>query len=189
MTGVRFDSIDEYNDIAMKNKYKEEVEKGRDPQEVLESLRLLTRDNSRTPIQWDDTENAGFTTGKPWIKVNPNYKEINVEQALADPNSVFYFYQKLIQLRKENEVIVYGTYETLLDDHEQIYAYVRELEGERWLVVLNVSDQDTTFELPESVSFNSNEVILANYTINETGNISSFLMKPYEARIYRLIKN
>jgi oligo-1,6-glucosidase len=189
MTGAHFDSIHDYNDIAMKNKYKEEVEKGRDPQEVLESLRLLSRDNSRTPIQWDDTENAGFTSGKPWIKVNPNYKEINVAQALTDPDSVFYFYKKLIQLRKENKVMVYGTYETLLDDHEQIYAYVRALEGDRWLVVLNISDQDAAFELSESLSFNSHELILANETVSETEDISSFTMKPYEASIYQLIND
>ncbi len=84
--------------------------KGRDPKEVLESLQLLSRDNSRTPMQWDDSEHAGFTTGTPWLKVNPNYKEINVKQALADPNSVYYYYKKLIQLRKQHPVMVYGTF-------------------------------------------------------------------------------
>ncbi|WP_084031616.1 alpha-glucosidase [Anaerobacillus arseniciselenatis] len=110
MTGVRFSSIDDYQDIAMKNKYKEEVEKGRDPEEVFESLLLLSRDNSRTPVQWNDSHNAGFTTGTPWMKVNPNYKEINVKEALQNRNSIYYYYKKLIQLRKENEVIVYGDF-------------------------------------------------------------------------------
>ncbi len=100
MTGVRFGSIEDYNDIAMKNKYKEEVAKGRDPQEVFESLLHLSRDNSRTPVQWNGSENAGFSGGTPWIKVNPNYKEINVEQALADPDSVFYYYKKANRAQK-----------------------------------------------------------------------------------------
>ena len=186
MTGVRFESIDDYNDIAMKNKYKEEVEKGRDPEEVLESLRLLSRDNSRTPVQWDASENGGFTVSEPWINVNPNYKEINVEQALADPDSVFYFYKKLIQLRKENEVMVYGNYETLLDDHEEIYAYTRELENERWLVVMNISGDNNEFELPDLITFDTSELVLGNYPVENSQSITSILMKPYEARIYRL---
>lgn len=185
MTGVRFDSIDDYNDIAMKNKYREEVEKGRDPKEVFESLLHLSRDNSRTPVQWDDSENAGFTSGTPWIKVNPNYKEINVAAALADPNSVFYYYKKLIQLRKAHEVMVYGSYEPLLEDHEQIYAYLRELGGEKWLVVLNISDQPAVCELPASVISYPRELLIANY--REQANPSDeWQLRPYESRVYRL---
>ncbi|UYZ21776.1 glycoside hydrolase family 13 protein [Mesobacillus jeotgali] len=188
MTGVRFDSIDEYNDIAMKNKYKEEVAKGREPQEVLESLQLLSRDNSRTPVQWDASANGGFTSGDPWIKVNPNYKEINVEQALADPDSVFFFYKKLIQLRKENEVMVYGDFETYLDDHLEIYAYTRELDNERWLIVLNISEQKSILELSSDTDFVVKELLLANYEVADKENIDSVELQPYEARIYRVEK-
>ncbi len=186
MTGVRFESIDDYNDIAMKNKYKEEVEKGRDPKEVFESLLHLSRDNSRTPVQWNNTENAGFTSGTPWMKVNPNYTKINVEQALRDPDSIFYFYKKLIQLRKENEVMVYGTYEPILEENLQIYSYFRSMGEERWLVILNISDQSAKFELPDSVSFSSKELLIANYLVQGDDSIHSFVLKPYEARVYLL---
>ncbi|MFC9777448.1 glycoside hydrolase family 13 protein [Paenibacillus chitinolyticus] len=185
MTGVRFDSIEDYNDIALKNKYKEEVEKGRDPQEVFRSLLHLARDNSRTPVQWDGSANGGFTEGTPWIKVNPNFREINVEQALADPDSVFYTYQKLIRLRKENPVMIYGTYEPLLEEDDRIYAFLRELDGEKWLILLNISDQSTVCTLPGSIASAEKELILANYKVNGPDG-SSCEMKPYEARIYRV---
>ena len=115
MTNVAFESIEDYRDVATRNMYKEAVEeKGVDPQAALKVVHAKSRDNARTPMQWDASEQAGFTTGTPWIKVNPNYKEINVAEALADPNSVFHYYKKLIQLRKENPVIVYGTYDLIL---------------------------------------------------------------------------
>jgi oligo-1,6-glucosidase len=185
MTGVRFDSIEDYNDIAMKNKYEEEVAKGRDPQEVLESLQPLSRDNSRTPMQWDDSENAGFTTGTPWIKVNPNYKEINVKKALQDPNSVYYYYKKLIQLRKENPVMVYGSFHDYSESDPYIYAYTRELKEERWLIVLNHCDNENTYELPKQLAHYKRELLLGNYAdIQESGAV--LRMRPHEARIYKL---
>ncbi|WP_019418989.1 glycoside hydrolase family 13 protein [Paenibacillus sp. OSY-SE] len=185
MTGVRFDSIDDYNDIAMKNKYKEEVGKGRDPQEVFESLLHLARDNSRTPMQWDDSSNGGFTDGTPWIKVNPNYRDINVSAALSDPNSVFYYYKTLIQLRKQHPVMVYGSYEPLLEEHEQIYAYTRSLDGEKWLIVLNISEQTVVAcELPASVSLEGAELLIGNYAVESDA--GELRLKPYEARVYRL---
>jgi oligo-1,6-glucosidase len=186
MTGVRFDSIEDYNDIAMKNKYKEEVAKGRDPQEVLKSLQPLSRDNSRTPMQWDDSEHAGFTTGTPWIKVNPNYKEINVKKALEDPNSVYYYYKKLIQLRKENPVMVYGNFHDYSEGDPYIYAYTRELDDERWLIVLNHCDHENTYELPEQLAHYKREWLLGNYAdIQESGAVLH--MRPHEARIYKLV--
>lgn len=185
MTGVRFDSIEDYNDIAMKNKYKEEVAKGRDPKEVFESLLHLSRDNSRTPMQWDGTENAGFSSGTPWIKVNPNYKEINVAEALADPDSVFYYYQKLISLRKQHEVMVYGSYEPILEEDQQIYAYFRVLGEEKWLVVLNISEEPAVCELPEPVSGQAKEIILANLPMEPDAG-GAIRLKPYEARIYQV---
>lgn len=184
MTGVRYESIDDYNDIAMINKYKEAVAAGRDPQATFESLLHLSRDNSRTPMQWNDSANAGFTEGVPWLKVNPNYREINVEQALSDPDSVFYYYQKLIRLRKENEVMVYGSYEPILEDHPQIYAFYRALGSERWLILLNISEQEVLAELPEDAASRLQETLLRNYP-EEADAADEFLLKPYEARIYR----
>lgn len=185
MTGVRFPSIEDYNDIAMKNKYKEEVEKGRDKQEVFESLLHLSRDNSRTPVQWDDTENAGFTSGTPWMKVNPNYKEINVAEALADPDSVYYFYKQLIQLRKKHEVMVYGDYKELFEDHQEIYSFIRELEDEKWLVLLNISEQQVQITLPELLTTLSGKMVIANYPAQEDLT-DELTMRPYEARVYQL---
>ena len=180
MTGVRFDSIEDYQDIAMKNKYEEEVEKGRDPAVVFEELLPLSRDNSRTPMQWSDDYQAGFTTGTPWIKVNPNYPEINVDEALADSDSVFYYYQQLIQLRKKHSVMVYGDYEDLSEDHEHVYAYTRSLNGETWLIVLNHADVENTVEL-QGVTLSDRKLLLSNYSSAE-----GTLLRPHEARIYQL---
>src|SRR4051794_29037967 len=123
MTNVRFELIDDYRDVDALNMYREYVEEqGGDPQVALAAIYAKGRDNARTPMQWDSSLQAGFTTGTPWIKLNPNYTEINVEQALADPSSIFYYYQRLIRLRKQHLVIVYGRYDLILDAHEEIYA-------------------------------------------------------------------
>ncbi|OZM56341.1 glucohydrolase [Lottiidibacillus patelloidae] len=189
MTGVRFDSIDDYNDIAMKNKYHEEISKGRDPQEVFESLLALSRDNSRTPVQWNAKENAGFTTGEPWIKINPNYKSINVEQALEDPDSVYYYYKKLIGLRKEHEVMVYGTFEDLSGNDESLYVYTRSLNNVTWLVILNHSNIENVCTVPDKFANNDKRLIIANYPDVENNIANSFTLKPHEARIYEIKHN
>jgi oligo-1,6-glucosidase len=185
MTGVRFSFIEDYNDIAMKNKYKEEVEKGRDPQEVFESLLPLSRDNSRTPMQWNHSDQAGFTTGTPWIKVNPNYEKINVEAALKDPNSVFYYYKKLIQLRKQNPVMVYGSFTDYSKGHESVYAYTRELEGNTWFIVLNHSNNTEQFQIPQPFINREKEPLLHNY---DTIIIKDEMieLRPHEAIILEL---
>ncbi|PPA71730.1 glycoside hydrolase family 13 protein [Jeotgalibacillus proteolyticus] len=187
MTGVRFDSIDDYNDIAMKNKYKEEVEKGKDPKEVFEDLLLLSRDNSRTPMQWSDDHQAGFTSGEPWIKVNPNYKEINVKQSLNDPVSVFHYYKLLISFRKENPIMIYGDYEDLSQDDENLYVYTRTYEDKTWLILLNHSDEAQVFKSEEWIIGRKAHCVITNYERAEEGKIilpSSFSLKPHEARVY-----
>ncbi|MGG4036022.1 alpha-glucosidase [Paenibacillus cisolokensis] len=187
MTGVRFASIEDYNDIAMKNRYREEVEKGRDPKEVFESLLALSRDNSRTPMQWDDTEHAGFTTGTPWIKVNPNYKEINVKRDLAHEHSIYRYYQKLIALRKANPVIVYGDYEDLSPGDPHLYVYTRCLDGDRLLVMLNHADHETAFTLPDGFDDRQKQLLIANYPdVGEGDSIASCKLRPHEARVYRI---
>ncbi|WLD93228.1 alpha-glucosidase [Alkalihalobacillus sp. AL-G] len=186
MTGVDFNSIDDYNDIAMKNKYEEEISKGRNPNEVLNELKPLSRDNSRTPVQWNDRKNAGFTEGKPWINVNPNYKTINVENALNDPDSIFYYYQKLIALRKNHDVMVYGDYKDLSDGDTHLYMYTRTLEDTTWLVLLNHSDDSYSLELPESFIGKNNELIIANYNdVSDDEQIDVIKLRPHEARIYK----
>jgi len=180
MTGVDFDSIDDYQDIAMINKYNEEVGKGRDEAEVLEELKLLSRDNSRTPMQWNSSQNAGFTDGSPWIKMNPNYPEINVENALSDENSVFYYYKKLISLRKSYKVFSYGDYQPILEDHTAIYAFFREFEGEKLLVVANMSDDENLFDY--SVETGDAELLLHNYEVEQE--VSNVSLRPHEVRVY-----
>ena len=189
MTGVDLPSIDDYQDIAMKNKYEEAVKKGGNPKEVLESLKLLTRDNSRTPIQWDDSEQAGFTTGEPWIKVNPNYKAINVKQALKDPDSVFYYYKKLIALRKQHPIMVYGDYKDLSIGEENLYVYTRQYQGDYWLVMLNHSNQSNGFKLAVDFDDASKQLIIANYSdVTSEASIQTVALRPHEARIYQIKK-
>ena len=187
MTNVAFDSIHDYQDIESLNLYKELVgEKGLNPNDVLALIRAKGRDNARTPMQWDASRNAGFTTGTPWLKVNPNYPAINVKQALADNNSVFYYYQKLIRLRKEHPVFVYGAYDLILDDDEAIYAFTRTLETDRLLVILNFTQNAPVFALPPNIAFAGKELLISNYAVDANEDIRQFTLRPYEARVYRL---
>jgi oligo-1,6-glucosidase len=187
MTNVRFESVDDYNDIEIKNMYREKVtEGGEDHHKVMESIYVKGRDNARTPMQWDVRENAGFTTGTPWLKVNPNYPEINAKRALEDRNSIFYYYQQLIKLRKEYDIIVYGTYDLIIEENENIYAYTRTLGDETLLVICNFTSETQKFECPNNISYEYSELIITNYDHSENELISSFNLKPYEARVYLL---
>jgi len=187
MTNVNFESIEDYRDIETLNMYREFVEeKDLDPQVVMAMIHAKSRDNARTPIQWDDSGHAGFTTGTPWMKVNPNYKEINVKQALTDPNSIFYYYQKLIRLRQENPIIVYGKYNLILDAHREIYAFTRSLEDTRLLVILNFTKNTPIFALPTSLFFSDKELLISNYEVDPAEDIHLLTLRPFEARVYRL---
>jgi oligo-1,6-glucosidase len=184
MTNVQFDSIDDYQDIETLNMYREKViENGEDHDKVMHSIYVKGRDNARTPIQWDDSEHGGFTTGTPWLKVNPNYKEINAKQAMADPDSVFHYYRKLIQLRKENPIMVYGSYDLIMPDHEQIYAYARQYEGQTMIVMLNFSGETPIFKLPSDFE-SKGELLISNYNVNGEEDIREVELRPYEARVY-----
>jgi oligo-1,6-glucosidase len=188
MTNVAFESIADYRDIETLNMYREAVEEqGLDPHAVMAKIHLKSRDNARTPMQWDASEHAGFTSGTPWIKVNPNYPAINVEQALADPQSIFAYYQALIRLRKANPVMVYGTYDLLLDDHQEIYAFTRTLQGERLLVILNFTRGTPIFVLPRQLAFASAELLIGNYAVDPAEDIRRLALRPFEARVYRLV--
>jgi oligo-1,6-glucosidase len=187
MTNVRFPSIEDYRDIETLNMYKEHVEEyGEDPQKVMEKIYYKGRDNARTPMQWDDSGHAGFTTGTPWIRVNPNYKEINVKAALADPNSVFHYYKKLIQLRKQHDIIVYGTYDLILEDDPYIYAYTRTLGNEKLIVITNFSGKNPVFRLPDDITYKTKELLISNYDVDETEGLKKIHLRPWEARVYKL---
>ncbi|MGG5253494.1 glycoside hydrolase family 13 protein [Neobacillus sp. SM06] len=186
MTNVRFESIDQYKDIESLNAYNEYVhEYGVDPNEFLKVIHARGRDNARTPFQWDDSANAGFTTGTPWIEVNPNYPQINAKKQVADPNSVFYFYKKLIELRKQHDIIVYGRYELLLADDEQIYAFTRTLGNEQLLVICNFSSEQPEFTLPREMDDSTKELLISNYPVDAEERIQQLSLRPYEARVYR----
>lgn len=182
MTNCEFESIKEYNDIHARFKYDQMVKKGMSEEDALKWLNKYSREHGRTPMQWDDTENAGFSTGKPWLKVNPNYKNINVKAALADPNSIFYHYKKLISLRKNNEVMVYGDFKDLLPEHPQIYAYTRTTASAKWLILLNFSATEIDAELDINAE---GKVVLSNYPdYKGKGRVAH--LRPYEAVILEL---
>ncbi|NJJ40953.1 glycoside hydrolase family 13 protein [Paenibacillus apii] len=187
MTNVRFEQIGAYRDIETVNAYRDFCDNGLiAPDVMLSAIHHRSRDNARTPMQWDGTPHGGFTTGTPWIEVNPNYTNINAENVLADPDSIYYFYRKLIQLRKENEIVVYGKYDLILDEHEEIYAYTRTWKDEKWLIVCNFSEGTPLFQLPESLaSYTSATWVTGNYA-ESARNIASFELQPYEALVLSL---
>ncbi len=182
MTNVPFDDISEVRDIESINAYREMSEAGLISREdMLRFICLKGRDNARTPVQWDDSENAGFTTGTPWIKVNPNYKQINAKAALEDKNSIFYYYQKLIALRKEEPVMVYGHYALLEPDHESLYVYTRSLDEQKLLVICNFTKEPAGYEVP--AEFAGAQILIGNYQRDKVeGTIE---LKPYEAIVLK----
>ncbi|MDX1604821.1 MAG: alpha-glucosidase [Candidatus Competibacterales bacterium] len=187
MTNVPFSDIGDYRDIETLNFYRKAVEDmGLDPSRVMSVIQARSRDNARTPMQWDASANAGFTSGTPWIRINPNHADINVERDRADPDSILHYYRRLIRLRREHPVIVHGRYDLLLDDHEQIYAYTRTLENERLLVILNFSAGAPVFELPGHIDATNRTLLIHNYPADQAGDIRRLTLRPYEARVYRI---
>ncbi|MCG7212628.1 glycoside hydrolase family 13 protein [Paenibacillus mucilaginosus] len=189
MTNVRFGSVEEYKDIETLNWYKERMAEGADPAELLRAVHAKGRDNARTPFQWDASPNGGFTAGTPWLAVNPNYHEINAEEARRNPDSIFHYYKKLIALRKQHDIMVYGEFISILDEHEQIYAYLRKLGEERWLILLNFAGESAVFELPGSVEGGGGELIIGNYgdAESQVASVRRVDLRPYEARVYRMV--
>jgi alpha-glucosidase len=186
MTNVQFDSIDDYNDVAIKNLYKEGREEGKSHEEVMGIIWKNGRDNARTPMQWSKGLNAGFTTGTSWLKINPNYTAINVEDALADQDSIYHYYKKLIDLRKQSETLIYGSYDMILEDHDLIYAYTRRLGDDTFVVITNLFPKQAEFVLPQSLCGKKAELCVSNYPVGPNEAITTTL-QPYEARVYRLV--
>ena len=176
MTNIKLD-IDQYVDLEIHNLYKERTEQGYAPEDVMQPIWARGRDNARTPMQWTAGENAGFTTGKPWLPVNPNYTRINAESALADPDSVFHYYRRLIELRKTIPEFRDGSFTLLCPEDEQVFAYTRDTLTGHMLVVCNFSDKEATFRIPEA--FRDGEVLISNYEGE------SNVLRPYEAKILR----
>ena len=186
MTNVKFETIDQYRDIETLNMFNEKREAGRSSEDIMVSIYAKGRDNARTPMQWDSSPNGGFTTGTPWLPANSNYTDINAEEAQNDPDSIFHYYRRLIELRKRHEVIVYGRYELLLEEDEFIYAYTRTLGEERLLVVLNFGEAPAAFRLPDEVAYSTAEVLIGNYKAPDCIDLRHWELRPYEAQVFKL---
>ncbi|MCI8940393.1 MAG: alpha-glucosidase [Dorea sp.] len=185
MTNYPFTSLEEFRDIESINAYRELTEKGIvSPEDMFDYISYKGRDNARTPMQWNDGPQAGFTEGTPWIPVNPNYREINAKEQMERESSVFQYYKKLIRLRKEHEIIVYGDYELLLPDSEELYVYLRKYRDEKLLVICNYTEQETAFRIPEELRGRTAELLISNYDKDTAGMADvgqEILLRPYEA--------
>ena len=176
MTNIYFKSIEQYKDVEVFNAWRQWVESGRvDAQDMLRWYAKIARDNARTPMQWSAAPNAGFTTGTPWIDVNPNYLSVNADAELADPDSVFHYYRKLIALRHAHDVIVYGDFVPLLEDDPSVYAYRRTLDGQELTVLCNWTDRTAPCALSGDAL---GEELISNYPSHRAG-----FLYPYEARV------
>ena len=181
MTNAAY-AIEDYRDIETRNMYRERLERGYDKKEIMASIHAKGRDNARTPMQWDDSENAGFTTGIPWIRINPNYREINAVSQVNDPESIFSCYQKLIRLRKNYDVFVDGTFHMVLEEDQDFFAYQRENNRSKLLVICNFFGHTRTY--PLKTDWKDMELLIGNYASVEPPEI----FRPYEARMYVLRK-
>ena len=184
MTNIRFDKIEDYRDVQTLNEYKFQKANKGDLAKFIERKKFESRDNGRTPFQWDSASNAGFTTGTPWIKVNPNYKTINEAEEEKNVNSCLNYFRKLTELRKNNVALVYGKYTLLDKDNEKIYAYTREDNEEKFMIVLNFSDSTATAAVP--VDANAKAVLFNYNEAPAMANKDSITLRPYEAVVYKL---
>jgi oligo-1,6-glucosidase len=182
MTNAPFAGVDDFQDIESLNHYAAAVAAGDPPGHVLDALRAMGRDNARTPMQWDESEHAGFTTGAPWIPVNPNHTEINARAAVADEDSVFHHYRRLIELRHSEPAVAHGDFTMLLAGHEQVYAFTRRHGGTELLVLGNFSGETVTVEVP--AGWEGAELVLGNVPAPETVG-ARVTLQPWEARVHR----
>lgn len=183
MTNMPFVSPDDFTDIESRNVCKERRAAGYSEESILTSLRAKARDNARTPMQWSDEPQAGFTSGTPWLAVNPNYTQINAKQALEDPDSIFWYYRELIRLRKEEPILTYGSFELLLPHHPDLYVYLRHWQQQTWMVLCNFHEKEVDF------SYSAHgKTILSNYPQPEVRSLHHVSLRPYEAAIYQILE-
>ncbi|WP_411962955.1 glycoside hydrolase family 13 protein [Haloferax sp. YSMS24] len=191
MTNYPFESLDEVRDVATLNPIRNAIREGKIDsfEDVKDAVRAKSRDNARTPMQWNDADHAGFTDGDPWIPVNPNKDHINVEDVRDDPDSVWHYYRELIDLRSERDVVVYGDYEPLTPDHESLWVYTRTLETDdgrdSLLVVLNFASDETAFDPPADLAGRDADVLVSNYD-TDIDAVEATTLRPWEARVYDL---
>lgn len=187
MTNPGFERIEQYRDVESLNMHRILLEKGLPESEVMDILMQKSRDNSRTPIQWDASEHGGFTSGEPWIGTATNYREINAESVLSDENSIFYHYQKLIQLRKDFDIVTEGDYQLILEDDRKIFAYLRNWSDEKLLVINNFYGTDADFVVPSELGLNGleSEILISNYGDSPKA-FEKMTLRPYESIVYHL---
>ena len=182
MTNCPLEKLDDYPDVNTHACYALFKKFGFSDEKLMNLARYAARDNARTCMQWDESENAGFTTGKPWFVVNKNYKEINVADALNDKNSILNFYKKLLALRKSNPIIVYGDFVLYYKRHKKLFVYERNYEGKKLLVAINFSETDTQIRAPKNFDLSESELLISNYEVEDKSVMN--VLRPYEARVY-----
>lgn len=181
MINVDFPSIDCYDDRYTVGKYYTMIQNGEDPKIALDSLKMMSRDNVRTPMQWNTSKYAGFSEVNPWMALNSTYLQINVEKSKTDKNSIYHMYKKLIAMRHQNSVMVYGDYQPVMEEYENVIAYIREYEGVKWFMIFNPQPNSQKVKYPEGLEPKDMQLLLSNYD-----EPSSTILKPYEGCIYRL---
>lgn len=186
MTNPNFETIDDYRDVESLNTYRIMTERGVSKEEVLDILKQKSRDNARTPMQWNSSAHAGFTNGTPWIDVARNYEDINAENALKDQDSIFYYYQRLIQLRKSEPIITDGKYRLILASDSDIFAYVRETDNEQLVVLNNFYDKEVTYDLTNEGIFAKVADVLISNMDDQQGSAETGVLRPYESVVYHI---
>lgn len=185
MTNVSFDTIYDYKDVRTLNEYNEACEETKRCESFIGNLKVSSRDNARTPMQWNAEKNAGFTEGEAWIGVNENYKTINVEAELEDEDSILNFYKNLIKLRGSSEELLYGEYKLILEEDDKIYAYTRLLDGRGYIIICNLT-KDTCEFTEKNYTLNYENLVLNNYSVKEHRAADSIALDPYECRVYKI---
>ena len=187
MTSIRLPEIDMYKDVQAKDTYKLFRKLGFSHKFTMKTAMYASRDNARTPVQWSAEKNAGFTTAdEPWFYINPNYTEVNVEAAEKDENSLLNYYRKLLKMRKENPIVIYGDFKLYYKRSKKFFVYERNYEGQKMLVINSFSDKNEPFVVPDAFDIEKSELLLSSYECS--GNPSKHIeLRPYESRVY-LIK-
>ncbi|CEP99506.1 glycoside hydrolase family 13 protein [Paraclostridium sordellii] len=185
MTNVEFENIEDYDDVKTKNNYYLGLEAGESHENLIKRAWRLSRDNSRTPMQWDDSNFGGFSKSKPWININPNYKTINVKNQISDEHSILNFYKTMIKIRKSNEALIYGEYELILEDNKNIYAYKRVLGSDEFIIITNMSNEKVMYNYKD-IKLNYENLVIANLKVKNHETTNSIELKPWECRMYKI---
>ncbi|GAA0086156.1 alpha-glucosidase [Clostridium sp. CTA-7] len=185
MTNVKYESVDEYNDVKSINAYNDMLENSFTEEQCIKHLWAVSRDNARTPMQWSNSINAGFSNSKPWIGINLNYKYINVEDQINDKESILNFYKDMIRIRKNNPILIYGEYKLILENHDKIYAYIREINEEKFIIITNLSENKAQYKNENEILKYEN-LLISNYEVLPHDDLKYLDLKPYEARMYKI---